>query len=1022
VPRRFLPTLRTKSTPAATDLKIDAPEGVDQKVVLSDFYNAFASVGLYGPQQTRPWPVERAVAEAYERLVWVFKSVEAISGHASRLPFRLKDGDDVIDDHPLYRVLNRRANPLETGRQFRKRLSAQILLSKRGAFVEVTRSRGGDIVRMDLLPPGRTRPIPGTGQNLIDRYEVVRQDGSRQSIDAENVRWFREPHPLDPYSGVTPLESAGLSAELDFFTRLYNVSFMKNDGRPGGVLAVDGDMDEDDMDRVEGRFGTGPTEAGKLTVINGKVSYVDLAARPRDMQYSVTAHSAKVEILAAFGVPESVLGYAADRTFANADAELYNFWTITMPPHLDLLATGFDEDSDDSLETFLDTEDVEVLQRTKIARRAESREEYDKGLISPDEYRESAGYDRVDNPQTRALYLPSGKTPIPTSDKDAEALGLGPENTQPPAPGPEESAPAAEGEEAGMAAEEALLAAEEPTAPPAAKPAKRLRLVRGEGKPLLETKASKELVSTPDERAHAKLESALAAALAAMAERFTQRALARLGSPKSRKGTRHWAVEYPEDTRVGTKALDAGKAVDPESWAAEARRAAKPIIDKAATAAANGLMKDFDAADFEMPTALAEAADEISDRVAEAAGRLAERLVAAIEKADGDGRSVEQIAEMVRERAESIPGWADAVAGQAATATTAGARDAAASALNEEEPERNIRKEWMTRSDPKVRSSHAKVHGSKRPVGKPFKIGSALLQFPGDPAGPDDEICNCRCKLDHRSVRTGRYVQPVRVPSSSPYRKPAASEKKGDGMKAMRMVRPGDEPAHSEKRVLALRPGETKRSRVPGQPQRFRHGWVPIGPEPEPEADQRRFATREDDARRSQGQTRSNFVHPVTGAPMGKTEIGDTYEALFEARGAQLLVDRYGGEYRPVAVTGGWQSRNTPLDFHVDGKGGELKSLSSRTKSQKAAIKADEIARKRDAVVEANLQPLLVVQVIDQDAGTVQVYAYEDFASKAVSRMEHLGEYSYSTADFEAAQEKTGHHDKREERAAAAGG
>lgn len=177
------------------------------------------------------------------------------------------------------------------------------------------------------------------------------------------------------------------------------------------------------------------------------------------------------------------------------------------------------------------------------------------------------------------------------------------------------------------------------------------------------------------------------------------------------------------------------------------------------------------------------------------------------------------------------------------------------------------------------------------------------------------------------------------------------------------------------------------------------------------------FATRTDDARRAGGQTRSNFVHPVTGAPMGKTEIGDTYEAMFEAHGAKMLVDKYGGDYTAIAVTGGFQSRNTPLDFHVDGKGGELKSLSASTPNQKTAIKAEEIARKRDAVKAAGLDPLLVVQVIDQPSGMVQVYAYEDFASKAVKKMIHLGEYSYTVADFERAQKKTGHHDKREERA-----
>ena len=413
--RKFLPALRTKPHPAQSEQQM--------KVVLGDYYSALSGAGLWNTTRSRPWPVERAVAEGYERIIWVFRSVEAIAGQAARLPFRLKDGEDVVDDHALYQILNHRANPMETGRQFRKRLGSQVLLSKRGAFVQVTKSRSGTPLRMDLLPPGRTRPVPGDGDILIDHYEIVRADGSRSDIPAEQVLWFREPHPLDPYSGVTPLEAAGMSVELDFFARMYNVQFLKNDARPGGVLAINGDMDPDEMDRLEDKFGRGPAEAGKLTVIAGDVSYVDSVVRPRDMQYGTLAANSKTEVLTAFGVPESVLGYAADRTYSNAAQEHLNFWQITMPPHLDLQVTGFDELSETELEGFFDVSKVDALQAAEAAKRAEKREEFTLGLISPDEYREATGQEPYGLPATRCLYINSGMTPVPTSKADEKALG-----------------------------------------------------------------------------------------------------------------------------------------------------------------------------------------------------------------------------------------------------------------------------------------------------------------------------------------------------------------------------------------------------------------------------------------------------------------------------------------------------------------------------------------------------------------------------------------------------------------------
>jgi HK97 family phage portal protein len=772
VPRRFLPTLATKPAPAHRDAEL--------KVVLADYYNALASAGLYANNRVRPWPVERAVAEAYERLVWVFKAVEAIAGDASRLPVRLKRGEQVIEDHPLYRVLNKQANPLERGRQFRKRLSAQVLLSKRGAFVELTRSRGGDIVRMDLLPPGRTRPVPGDpakGEGLVAYYEVIRSDGARTQLAPEDVRWFREPHPLDPFCGVTPLEAAGLSVELDFFSRLYNVSFMRNDGRPGGILGIDGEMDEAEMDRVEDRFGKGPLEAGKLTVINGKITYADVAARPRDAQYENTSRAAKIEILSAFGVPESILGYAADRTYDNAAQEELTYWRATMKPHLALIADGFDEDSEDDLDTFLDTSDVEVLQRAKTERRAEMREEFDRGLISPDEYREEAGYDRVDNYRSRALYLASGKTAVPTSDADAQEFAAA--APQPPAPGPRSPSPTqppAEEEQPAQAPESGEEGAKEkPPAqqPPARTPPARkaLRLITTAHRPARasELKAEPqppaepppgppaEAVSTPDADARDKLEATLSAALAALAVRLAERAVARLESPKARKGTRHWIAQYDIDTRVGTKAINAARAVAQETWRAQAEQTVRALILDAAYRAADTLLTDLDAADLDVKNDLDTVTGEVIQLVGESAARQALHLTTLIKQADDRGRSIEEIVGMVRQHEEHLAAWADRVASQAATAVIAGARDTAAG-VAAAGLGAAIDRMWLTRKDDKVRETHADVHGRHEPLGEPFHVGGALLRYPGDPFGPPGETTNCRCLLQHRARRTGRYA------------------------------------------------------------------------------------------------------------------------------------------------------------------------------------------------------------------------------------------------------------------------
>lgn len=60
---------------------------------------------------------------------------------------------------------------------------------------------------------------------------------------------------------------------------------------------------------------------------------------------------------------------------------------------------------------------------------------------------------------------------------------------------------------------------------------------------------------------------------------------------------------------------------------------------------------------------------------------------------------------------------------------------------------RRLAKRWDTERDRKVRETHRHADGQVQPLGMPFDVGGFLLQFPGDPMGPADEVCGCRCDL-----------------------------------------------------------------------------------------------------------------------------------------------------------------------------------------------------------------------------------------------------------------------------------
>ena len=54
-------------------------------------------------------------------------------------------------------------------------------------------------------------------------------------------------------------------------------------------------------------------------------------------------------------------------------------------------------------------------------------------------------------------------------------------------------------------------------------------------------------------------------------------------------------------------------------------------------------------------------------------------------------------------------------------------------------------KEWGATEDVRTRETHARADHQTRELEDVFNVGNARLYHPGDPAGPPEEIINCRC-------------------------------------------------------------------------------------------------------------------------------------------------------------------------------------------------------------------------------------------------------------------------------------
>ncbi|MFZ3557195.1 phage portal protein [Streptomyces sp. BH055] len=817
MPRQFLPGLRRLFVPPSV-----ATPPVEEKSAgaIGNSYVSMSYAGtttVWGTEnRAAGWDLDRVIQEGYERSIWTFKAVEAISKHPAALDIEIGRGGnsrqfaETLTDHPLLHVLNVKSNPLERASVFKKRLAAQLLLSKKGAFVEITRTRAGVITRLDLLPPDRVQPIPDPHGDYVSHFEFTTYDGRIRELDPSRVIWIRDPHPTDPFCGVTPLEAAGLSVDLDVKARLYNISFIDNDARPSGIVGIDVDgLDQREIDRIQQRLAPGAATAGETVVVGsgpGGLNYVDTSTRPRDMNYETLSKTAKDEILSAFGVPESIVGNASERTYANADREEWNFWSHTMLPHLSLIATSFDLDLDDGWKLRFNTSGVEALEFPERQRRAEAREEWNAGLITVDEYREIAGRTAFNVPHTRALWISPQKAPVPANEQDAAALGVAQDPAaggmpgapgQPPALAPAggeqpqgaaaEDVAAARGQDqgAGAAADVAAAraampdAAASPGADTAAAAVDQARVnmplvlpgdaaddvaaaratttsAPGSGDAAADVEAAR-----PERKAHPAdqdgykvtdddfdaLSMAVAAALTALLARQEGVILARLRAPKIRKNTRYWEPENADDVRYADADLDPDRVVSAARWADETHKTLSPILQQAALATARKVGQALTGQETVPQATATLAAHVIAWHAGEAMTVLLQDLAVHLLDVQHGSPVLSTLENAVEffYRTEG-PRLVERMAETCAVATINGAAENAA-----ENAGPTVVRTWITRGDTRVRPAHKALEGVTLPVGTPYSVNGAALRYPGDPFAPLSLTINCRCRLRYRT-------------------------------------------------------------------------------------------------------------------------------------------------------------------------------------------------------------------------------------------------------------------------------
>lgn len=717
------------------------------------------NTALAGKPYRDSWDIERAYREGMQRVVWVSRCIDAISGNQARLPMILRENNNptgkvIQKDNFLLDLLNTKSNPAENSFVFRYRLSSQLLMSTRGVFIEKVRGRDGRIIALQLLPPQHTSPLPDP-KKFVSGFEVDLRNGYKVRLDADDVIWLRKPHPLDPYLSLTPMESAGIAIEIENLARVYNRNFLLNDGRPGGLLVVRGEIDDDDKDELRSRFRGNLNKAGQVSVISSDdgVDFVDTGSNPRDAAYIQMRQLTKEEILASFGVPESVIGNAAGRTFSNAAEELRVFWMETMLPHLEPIARGLDE-LDPEYYLDFDTSTVPILIISKQERQRYLMDEFQQGLISANEFREATGRNTVESEIADQLLSNPNLVPIANTKKpfsieeqqpisEAGAVPAGPEGAAPGAPmvGPDGQPIAPEG---------AVGPDGQPVPGAVSSPENQIQSdVAAAVEPIPEgqlsasysgvyaTKMSNQSLSdwdTKSDKATERWTDIVDRALERLFERQQRVVLEKALGAKARRA-------------IVERSLSVEQIFDVETWNRQMKDDLEPllkaIVDESASLVGEQAGMDATPDEDDVKEYIDNQvvrAQQINESTKEeiAAALIVAMALTAESEDDRSGLLRAAIAAIFA----NLLGKRRRIAAEHETQTAMNAGTYFGSRMIGAPT-----KTWKTRKDARVRQAHSILDNKTVSIDDGFAAGDTVLRFPGDPLAPPNLTINCRCKL-----------------------------------------------------------------------------------------------------------------------------------------------------------------------------------------------------------------------------------------------------------------------------------
>ena len=284
----------------------------------------------------------------YGKSLYVFAAVNRIANKISDIDLQLyqivnKTGEakEVLNHEVL--DLMTKINPFQTRSEFLKTAWINKKIAGEAFWLKVRNNKGQVVELWNLRPDLMT--VVSDPNTYIKQYELAKEGGGSEVFDPSDIIHFKDPDPLNPFRGMSPLIASKSRIETEQSATEYQRDFFKNNARPDALLITEQQLDTDQRGQMTSAWEErhqGRDNAAKIGILEGGMKYQQVSISQREMDYIESMKFTRDDILVALGVPKSVVT-SDDISYANAETGLKMFLSETIMPEMSQLVEVLNE-------------------------------------------------------------------------------------------------------------------------------------------------------------------------------------------------------------------------------------------------------------------------------------------------------------------------------------------------------------------------------------------------------------------------------------------------------------------------------------------------------------------------------------------------------------------------------------------------------------------------------------------------------------------------------------------------------